>query len=431
MSFKNIRLAIQLCGDAGVTCCVWGHRGVGKSAMVRQLAEQGCGEKTKDKDGNEVPLPMGFIDYRLGQIEASDLRGLPDKQEINGVVRTVYRAPSDLPIADMTAQEIKNELDSIKNPVQRKQRELELQPHYENGYLFLDEPNRAQDDVLQAVFQLILDRRIGQYKLPDGWRIVMAANYMEGGSYITNNFSDAAFLDRFCHLKLITGETTLDDWLAFMAANYGEDASQVMDYCATNMTHLDGKVEGTLGFDVQPSRRSWESVTRVTQVARAKDYSEEIHLMVCSGLVGMECANGYIRYSCPIKPRDIIKDGVKKHKDTLVKLGRGQLMGLSWGLVSMTQDKMTEKNVVNTCLDFAEVLLKSTKVRDKDVVVSFCRALIGDEGPMVACLTNKDLARIINKLGSSNTNLFFQELQARKELHKLVADAGWGRVGGK
>jgi hypothetical protein len=103
-------------------------------------------------------------------------------------------------------------------------------------------------------------------------------------------------------------------------------------------------------------------------------------------------------------------------------------MGVSWGLVSMVQDKMDDMGIVKTCLDFAEVLLKSKKVMDKDVVVSFCRALIGDEGPMVACLTNQQLADIINNIAGETTNLFFKELQKRKGLHKLVSDAGWGKV---
>jgi hypothetical protein len=308
MNFATLRKAIQLSGDADVTCCIWGHRGAGKSDTIRQLAAAGIGE-TLAVEGNKsryfptldaaqkncpkaeyTALPMGMIDFRLGQIEASDMRGLPDKAEINGQIRTVYRAPAELPIADMSSEEIFAELDKIEDPVRRAQRELELQPHFRHGYLFLDEPNRAQDDVLQAVFQLILDRRIGQYQLPEGWRIVMAANYMEGTDYITNGFSDAAFLDRFCHLSLSVGENTLDEWLAYMAERHGEDAAQVMDYCASNLAYLNGKVSGSLGFKIEPSPRSWEKVTEVVAASGRGDYDDAAIYAVISGLVGMECA---------------------------------------------------------------------------------------------------------------------------------------------
>ena len=68
--------------------------------------------------------------------------------------------------------------------------------------------------MLQAIFQLVLDRRVGQYVLPPGWCVVAAGNYMEG--YQVSGFNDAAFLDRFCHLTLSGGETTLEEWVNFV-----------------------------------------------------------------------------------------------------------------------------------------------------------------------------------------------------------------------
>ncbi len=428
MNFATLRDAIKLCGDAKLTCCIWGHRGIGKSATVKQLVDKGHGHTAVDKDGKTVNLPVGFIDFRLGQIEATDIRGALDKVLVRGRMRTMYCTPVELPVADMTPQQIYAELQAIADPVERAQRELELQPHYNEGYLFLDEPNRAQDDVMQAIFQLIYDRRIGNYKLPDGWRIVMAANFMGGSAYMTNNFTDEAFLDRFCHLQLSVNDTTLDEWMAYMVNSHGEHAAPIMDFCASNMAYLLGKVEGTLGFTIQPSPRSWEFVTGVCKVAAEKGYSQAVVHEVVAGLVGMECAASFGRYSCPVKPKDLLKDGVNPHKDLLLGLERGQLMGLSWGLVSLVKDRLEDQKVVNVCLDYAETILRGSKVNDKDVVISFCRALIGNEGPAVACLTNKELAGILGNLASEQMGFFFRELQKRPDLHKMVSDVGWGNV---
>ena len=44
------------------------------------------------------------------------------------------------------------------------------------GILFLDELNTAAPMVQASAYQLILDRKIGEYTLPDGWAIVAAGN---------------------------------------------------------------------------------------------------------------------------------------------------------------------------------------------------------------------------------------------------------------
>ena len=109
---------------------LWGPPGVGKSQMVAQVA---------DKNNVEV------IDIRLSQMEPSDLRGIPFRE--NGSVE--WAVPAMLP----------NE-----------------ERHGKSGILFLDEITSAAPSVSAAAYQLILDRRLGQYTVPDGWAIFAAGN---------------------------------------------------------------------------------------------------------------------------------------------------------------------------------------------------------------------------------------------------------------
>ncbi len=227
-----------LCRKAGLSSFVWGHRGLGKSQLHLELAND---------EG------IGFIDMRLSQSEASDLMGLPFADVENQ--RTIYLAPEMLPKGDLSEEEFwalidkeagelaKGEDGEVLSKEQQDPLILEArrvmyektQGRRREGILFLDEPNRAQDDVLQAVFQLVLDRKIGNYILPAGWSIHCAGNY-SNGQYQTNGFSDAAFLDRFCHIHFVGGESTLEEWCRWAADKYGEAASGAIEFAPRTST---------------------------------------------------------------------------------------------------------------------------------------------------------------------------------------------------
>lgn len=109
---------------------LWGPPGVGKSQMVAQVAER-----------HNAPL----IDIRLSQMEPSDLRGIPFRVEEH----VEWAVPAMLPNAKR---------------------------HGGSGILFLDEITSAPPSVSAAAYQLILDRKLGEYEVPDGWAIIAAGN---------------------------------------------------------------------------------------------------------------------------------------------------------------------------------------------------------------------------------------------------------------
>src|ERR1700752_1051818 len=121
MKISTLKQVIRLAGAAKVALFIWGHRGIGKSSVVKQVSKE---------DGK------GCIDMRCSQLEASDLRGLPDK----GNGRTVYLPPSDMPIGDMKWTEFLKRLG--EKPEQEQESFFnQMQPHMEGGILFLDELN--------------------------------------------------------------------------------------------------------------------------------------------------------------------------------------------------------------------------------------------------------------------------------------------------
>jgi ABC-type branched-subunit amino acid transport system ATPase component len=111
---------------------MWGPSGVGKSAIVYQIAEE---------------LKMKAINIALNKINPVDFMGIPvyDKQ----TNRMVWATPNIFPYVERDG---------------------------ERGILFLDEINTAPMSVQAAAYQLVLDRKIGEYALPKGWIIIAAGN---------------------------------------------------------------------------------------------------------------------------------------------------------------------------------------------------------------------------------------------------------------
>lgn len=143
---------------------LWGGPGVGKSSIVQQTTEI---------------LGINLIDRRISQMEPVDLRGLPMPDSENKM--TVWFESEDLP--------------NVKRDGER-------------GILFLDEINHAPKSMRAACFQLILDRRVGKYKLPDGW-VAWAAGNRTKDRAITEQL-ETPLKNRFMHLTL---EVHQEDWL--------------------------------------------------------------------------------------------------------------------------------------------------------------------------------------------------------------------------
>jgi hypothetical protein len=190
---------------------LWGPPGVGKSQLVLRVGER-----------HQVPV----IDLRLSQMEPSDLRGIPFR---NGEF-VEWAPPAVLP-------------DGAR--------------HGPVGVLFLDEINSAPPSVSAAAYQLILDRRLGEYRVPDGWAIFAAGN-RQGDRGVTYTMP-APLANRFAHFEV---ETNLDDWVSWAYAN-GIDERVI--------AFLRFRPELLFDFDPAhnpvafPSPRSWEFAHRALQ----------------------------------------------------------------------------------------------------------------------------------------------------------------------
>ena len=215
--------------------------GVGKSSVVKQVA---------DELEQELKVPVGFWDVRLSQCEVGDIKGLPVQDTKEMVTRFL------------------------------KQEWWPRDPD-SHGILFFDELNRAAKDVLQAVFEICLDRRLDGERLPDGWRVVAAVNSDDDYDVVE---LDPALHDRWFHIDF---DPDIKEWISW--ARSEEVHPAVIEFLNRNNNLLDPPIGNLEAGRVYPSRRSWVSLSHsILHMNLEKD--EGMLTQVTKGWVGREIA---------------------------------------------------------------------------------------------------------------------------------------------
>ena len=355
MNLNGIKKALPYLFRNRVTGNLIGQHGVGKSTAIREYAqEQG----------------IGFIDLRLGQMEVGDLLGLPEIiDDKDGNKITVFARPKWFPVDG-------------------------------KGILFLDEINRSKRDVIQAVFQLVLDRKLHDYTLPEGWQVISAMN-PASDDYQVLDLSDKAFNDRFCHIKVTS---SYQDFL-----DYGTTKSfnkTVLNFISNHPGMLRGKTEDFTLKMVEPSDRSWEMVSRLSN---DKDMPEDILNELVTGIVGIEAAVAFMAWKKtaekPIDGMDVLKNYAKVRDLVLAQVDaknyRPDLLNDTKQQVLDYVEKKKEKEKELTTKEYDNLVAFMLDLPN-DLFTEFCRQtfkvpkffaqLAEDkriEGKIEACLADK------------------------------------------
>ncbi len=346
MNIKQLKQFLPYANKINASVMVHGLHGIGKSQAIKQYAEE---------NGLE------FIDRRLSQVESGDLLGLPD---VSGEV-TQYKLPSWLP----------------RNPTSK-------------GILFLDEINRARRDVLQGVFQLVLDRQLGDYTLPEGWQVVSAVNPNTDDYDVTNVF-DEALMDRFLHIKLTP---TAEEFIA-----YGRSKKDVcqsyLDFLQLNEDKLENGKLGNFTIDRKPSRRS--NMMAAKLIHDDVGLPQELFVEAVGGLVGITSAVAYQTWLKEndvtpfsgaeiVKKFDKIKDKVAKYTDPVS--GRHDVLQASFDNLN-TYLVENYKNMKDTEYDNVISFMLAVP---KDLGIAFCKRIMKIEGNDSSMLTDYIIPKIID-----------------------------------
>jgi MoxR-like ATPase len=192
---------------------LWGPPGIGKSELVENI--------TKELGGI-------MYDCRLGQMEPTDIRGIPFYNKENG--KMDWAAPIDLPDAETAVQ-------------------------YPVVVLFLDEMNSAPASVQSAAYQLILNRRIGKYHLPDNVVIVAAGN-RESDKGVTYRMP-TPLANRFIHQEMKVDFASWQEWAVMN--NEHKDVVGYLSFAKQDLYDFDAK-SASRAF---ATPRSWHFVSEL------------------------------------------------------------------------------------------------------------------------------------------------------------------------
>ena len=221
---------------------IWGPPGIGKSEIVHQIGES---------------MSALVLDIRLSLWEPTDIKGIPYYAANDNVMK--WAPPVDLP-------------------------DEALAKKHKYIILFLDEMNSAAPAVQAAAYQLILNRRIGNYVLPENVLIVAAGN-READKGVTYRMP-APLSNRFVHLELAVD---FDDWFSWAVDNkQHKDVVGFLQFSKKDLYDFDPK---------SPSRsfatpRSWAFVSELLE----DELDEETTTDLVSGCVGEGLALKFVAH---------------------------------------------------------------------------------------------------------------------------------------
>ncbi|SCM79890.1 conserved hypothetical protein [uncultured Pleomorphomonas sp.] len=316
MNLQTAAQALNAFLDADIPVMMWGPPGVGKSSIGRDIVAE---------------RNWGLVDFRASTRDPVALMGLPDLTADT----TKWKVPDEFPQPDRDGAE---------------------------GILFLDEINAAAPSMQAAMFGLVLDRRVGDYQLPPGWRVVAAGNRQSDRAAAQR--MPSALANRFAHIDVDPDvDTTVHHF-----NKIGVDPIVVAFLRWRPALLLDMKNDQLRAF---PTPRAWEQVGKVVQ------QPSPLRLALIAGVVGDGAAaelEGFIRVYQGLPSLDLVlsnPSGAKVPEDSSARFA------ISSGLAR----KVTDKTIGNAMIYMQrlprefEILFMTDAVR-RDSKLSHTQAFV-------------------------------------------------------
>lgn len=305
---------------------LWAGPGVGKSDLVASIAE-------------EIPNST-LIDVRLPLWEPTDIKGIPFYNSTTNTME--WASPAELPSEEFASK-------------------------YNTVVLFLDELNGAAPAVQAAAYQLILNRRVGTYELPDNV-VVVAAGNRESDKGVAYRMPKP-LANRFVHYEI---RVDFNDWQQWALGNgIHPDVVGYLTFSKRDLHHFDPS---------SPDRsfatpRSWSFVSELLEDAEMFS-PQEITDMV-SGAIGEGIAlkfNAHREVSSLLPDPSLILDGkIDNLKTKEISAMYSLATSLSYELKTVydrigkdvEQDDFNEKldNMLEFCLKHFEPEMSIMSVR--------------------------------------------------------------------
>ena len=289
---------------------LWGPPGIGKSELVEGI--------TKELDGL-------MIDLRLGQMEPTDIRGIPYYNKDKGVMD--WAPPVELPDEATASQ-------------------------YPIVVLFLDELNSAPPSVQSAAYQLILNRRIGKYHLPKNVVMVAAGN-RESDKGVTYRMP-TPLANRFLHQEMKVDFASYQDWA--VKNKIHKDVVGYLSFAKQDLYDFDAK-SASRAF---ATPRTW---TFVSQLLEDEDGDNDTLTNLIAGTVGEGLAVKFMAHrkvsSKMPNPADVLAGKVKDLNVKEVSAMYSLVISMCYELKDAVEKKVEDKKFHEMADNFLGFMMKN------------------------------------------------------------------------
>jgi hypothetical protein len=306
------RKAIKAAFAAKRPVFLWGPPGIGKSEVVEGITDE---------------LGGIMIDLRMAQMEPTDIRGIPYFNKDNG--KMDWAEPVDLPSQELAAQ-------------------------YPVVVLFLDEMNSAPPAVQAAGYQLILNRRVGKYILPDNVVIVAAGN-RDSDKGVTYRMP-MPLANRFVHLEMKPDFESWQDWAVVKGIH--KDVVGYLSFAKQDLYDFDAKASSR----AFATPRSWTFVSDLLKDEANLD--QDTLLSLVSGAIGDGLAIKFMAHrkvaSHLPEPSAILDGKVTELKTKEVSAMYSLVVSMCYELRDNLQNKRTDMDQFHKQFDnFIKYMMKN------------------------------------------------------------------------
>jgi hypothetical protein len=256
---------------AGLVPMMEGSPGIGKSALVKQVAKE---------------FNLKVIDLRLSQCDPTDLLGFPNS---NGK-KSFYVPMDTFPLRG-------DPLPADRDPVTN-----EITHQYDGWLLFLDEFTTAGRSVQAASYKITLDQMVGQDLLHERCKVICAGNKETDGAIVEP--MSTALQSRLAHMELVL---SVPEWIDH--AYESDFDHRITDYIKFKNSQL---------YTFEPDHtdktyacpRTWEFATRILKIL--PDISSDHALRMLASVLSEGVAREFRTYCKIYKELPKIEDILKR-----------------------------------------------------------------------------------------------------------------------
>lgn len=287
-----------------------------------------------------------FRDVRLTSMEPVDLRGLPYLK--HDTQQSVFYTPTFLP--------------QFEGP----------------GVIFVDELTAADRRLQAASYGLMLERRIGEYGVPDGWIIIAAGNGEEHGAI--SNPMGTALMDRMIHYSI---RPDSDAWIKWALRTNIHPA--VTTFIKVNPHRLEMCEERIKNADqaIAPSPRGWERVSKVLYAFEKSGAPKVALQRTVAGIIGNNiAAEFFLVYEEVSAVNDIEKLMNAKTDEEITRLLPKKVNSLH--CITYAMIGMVNKDSLNQIMKIMYMIrkLKDSSIPAEELSVAGMEMIFGKAGEL-------------------------------------------------